>query len=364
MPRHSLYSIPLFTLLATPTFAYSESSSSRPGICQGWNISVRGDWLYWQANETGLGYALNQDFPVGTNSTTGESEFMGSGKAANPSFAWSTGFRAGLNYNIPHDQWDVNLLWSYYDGNGHNSQHSNSEEKPTILTGFIHPNAYNLDTAPVCMSANSHISINLNVIDLDLGRQFKTGKWLSLRPYLGAKAVWLDQTYNIHYNDVFKSFLDEDPTLSNYLNHMTNNFWGMGAKAGLGMDFGLRWGISLFSDLSFSLLYGLFDTSRTERYTLSQKNSEGESIDATVIAEDNEFHAGRAVADIQIGLRWTKALFKERIRLLLQTSWEQHMFFSQNQFMRFSDPQYWGNYTQNQGDVYFQGISTSIQLYF
>lgn len=369
MPRFSSYTLVSFALVSAslplqadqPVFTLP---SSRPSVQNGWNLSIQGDFLYWQATETGLSYAINQDFPVAVNPSTLESEFMGSGKAATPSFDWQSGFRIGLGYNIPHDQWDLDLLWTCCNGEGNNSQESNNPTRPTILTSYVHPNSYNNDTAPVCMKASADLSIGLNVVDLDLARQFKVGKWLSLRPHFGARSVWLDQTYNVRYEDLYATFHDEAPTLESYLTPMTNNFWGVGGRAGFGMDFGLKWGISLFGDLAFSLLYGVFDVTRTERLTLSMKTSEGENIEATVFLGDEKFHAGTMVTDIALGLRWSTGFAKDRIRLLLQAGWEQHMFFSQNQFMKFSDGQYWGNFTQNQGDVYFQGATGSVRLYF
>lgn len=324
--------------------------SARPSVKKGWNLFTQTDWLYWKANETGLGYALNQEMFKIT-----DPNLMGFGEVANPKFDWESGFRVGVGYNIPHDQWDITSLWTWYDGKGSDSQHSTHNNLPTILPVFIHPNIYNDESIAACKDANYNALIHLNLLDLDLGRQFKAGKWLSLKPHFGIRSAWIHQVHDITYEDLFDK--TGELVLNKYLTHITNNFWGLGIRGGLGTDFGLKWGFSLTGNFSLSLLYGLFETSYSERFITEEGSN-------TVIAEDNSFHSGKVVTDIDLGLRWTRAFAKERIRFLLQGGWEHHMFFSQNQIMHFVDGQSWGNFVQNQGDLYFQGWTISLRSFF
>lgn len=337
--------------LPPPTASYCDTlPSARPSVKNGWNLFTWTDWLYWKANETGLGYALNQEMFDVTNEN-----IMGYGEVANPKFDWESGFRVGLGYNIPHDQWDLTSVWTWYDGKGSDSQESNDDSEPTILPVFIHPNIYNDQSIAACKDASYDVIIHLNVLDLDLGKQFKVAKWFSLKPHFGIRSAWVHQVHDVSYDDLYDK--SGDQVLDNYSTHITNNFWGLGIRGGFGSDFGLRWGLSLVGDFSVSLLYGLFETSYSERFTLDSETR-------TVIAEDNSFHAGRVVTDIDLGLRWTKGFAKDRVRLLLQAGWEHHMFFSQNQIMRFVDGQSWGNFVQNQGDLYFQGWTASLRFFF
>lgn len=332
--------------------------TSRPVAKNGWNLFVTADWLYWQANETGLGYAFTQD-----DFNPATPELMGFGEIANPSFDWASGFRLGFGYNIPHDQWDLALVWTWYDGSANDSQSSSNKTNPTVFPSFIHPNLYNDENIFSCLSAESDLSIHLNVIDLDLGRQFKAGKWLSLRPYFGIRSAWVNQVYDVNYYDLYHYDLDDKEehfVLNNYDTHIKNDFWGIGPKGGLGIDCGLKWGLSLFGDLSASLLYGLFETSYTESFTLPSDPE----VPRVPFGEDNNFHAGRAILDSQLGLRWNTSFSKERFRLVIQAAWEHHMFFSQNQILRFVDGQSWGSFVQNQGDLYFQGWTASSGFYF
>ncbi len=329
--------------------------SARPEALKSHNVFLELDFLYWKANETGLSYAMNQ---VSFNEKN--PEMLSIGSVANPKFDWETGFRIGLGYNMPYDEWDLSVLWTWNEGKAQDSQ-SSRDQTPTIYPSYIHPNAFNDESIFSCLNANNNLLIHLNMIDLDLGKQFKTGKWLSLRPHMGLRTVWLDQAYDVKYENLYAYNLEKkelNPVLDEYLTHMINNFWGIGIQGGVDSQWRIKGDISLFGNLTTALLYGIFDTSYTENYLLK------DIAEGVTLSEENKFHAGRAILDLQLGLRWSASFFKEKIRFLIQGGWEHHAFFSQNQFMRFVDGQNWGNFTQNQGDVYFHGWTGTARIYF
>jgi hypothetical protein len=346
--------------LSTPLFiaisccfplASDEVDSSIPMVSHAWNLDVRADWLYWKANETGLSYALNQDFFKFSSLVS-----MGSGNAAHPKFDWQSGFRVGIGYTVPRDHWDISLLWTWNEGKGSDSQTSNNDAVPTILPIFIHPNVYNDESIVACMEASDDVLIHLNLIDLDLGRKSKLGKCFGIHPHLGLRSAWINQIHNVDYHNLFDS--EKEEVLKTYHTHMTNKFWGLGPRIGIGADFNLGVGLSLVSDVSLSLLYGLFEITHSEQFAINS-HSEG-----TILAEGNNFHSEALVTDVELGLRWSRPFFKERIRLTLQAGWEHHMFLSQNQLMHFVDGQNWANFIQNQGDLSFQGWTGSIRFFF
>ncbi len=324
--------------------------SGHPAVSKGSNLFVIGEWIYWQANETGLSYAIeNPDFDITSD------VLMGTGSTLQPKFDWHSGVRLGLGYNLPHDDWDIQFLWTWYEDQAKNAQASSSEN-PTILPTFIHPNVYNSESIAACLSANADLFLHLNMLDLDIAKQFKVSKSLSIKPTIGIRTAWLNQHYNIGYNDLFDK--TAEIALEEYSTSIQNNFWGIGILGGFESEWGIKWGLSLFGNCDISLLYGFFDNSYTESFITPS------GIGGVVISEENSFRAGRAIADLQLGVRWTSPSIKDRVKLVLQAGWEQHMFFSQNQIPRFVDGQSWGNFVQNQGDVDFQGWSAAAHLYF
>lgn len=327
--------------------------SSKAALQSEWGVWFEADWLYWKSNETNLGYALNQF-------SFDRAETMSIGKIANPKFEWSSGLRLALGYNIPYDDWDLKLSWTTYEGKATNSQNSQDEHVPTIYPSFVHPNHFNDEAIFACRSANSKLDLHLNVVDLDFGKQFKAGKAFNLHPHIGLRSAFLDQTYDVNYHKLYSynAYRNKHKqVLTNYLTHMINNFWGIGIEGGLGAEWVFGKGFSLFGDISTALLYGVFHTTYTESF--SAKTAEG-----VTISDDNHFHAGRVILDGTLAVRWATPLANNRLRLALQGGWEHHMFFSQNQMIRFVDGQSWGNFVQNQGDVYFQGWTARAALFF
>jgi hypothetical protein len=324
--------------------------SSRPEVAKGSGLFILADWLYWQANETGLSFAVdNPDFDI-TNDT-----IMGSGETVQPKFDWHSGVRLGIGYNLPHDGWDSKFIWTWYEGMADNSVRS-SGDSPTIFGTFIHPNVYSGEAIAAALSADANLFLHLNLLDLELGKQIGLSKSFSLRPYVGLRTGWLNQNYTIQYQNLFNKVADL--VLDEYNTSIKNDYWGIGILGGLGSDWGIKWGLSLFGDFAVSLLYGFFDTGYTESY-ITPTGAGG-----VTISDTNSFRAGRAIADLQLGLRWVGTCLKDRIKLMIQAGWEHHMFFSQNQILRFTDGQNWGSFVQNQGDVDFQGWFAGFGIYF
>lgn len=313
-------------------------------------ISFLADWIYLQPNETGLAYAIhNEDFNL-LNDT-----LMGSGLAAEPKFHWHSGLRLGMDYKTPQDEWELLSLWTWYEGTGSDAQHSKTQA-PTILPTFIHPNVYNSQPVAACLSASADLSIHLNVLDLTLGKKCQMSKSLSIKPLFGLRNLWLNQSYSVEYDTLFDK--TEELILSHYNTEIKNNYWGLGILGGVNSEWSIKWGLSLFGNCALSLLYGFFNTNYEESYTTPTGASR------SVISEANSFRAGKPVLDMQLGLKWTSPYYKNRFKIDLQSGWEHHFFFSQNQIMRFTDGQSWGTFVQNQGDLDFQGWSAAIRIYF
>ncbi len=335
-----------------PALENTETSltSSRPYAPEGSKLFLITEWLYWQANETGLSYAItNNDFDLLDDC------IMGSGHVAQPKFDWNSGIRLGMGYNLPHDDWDIQFLWTWFEDQASNS-HNSPGDSPTILPVFTHPNVYNPQSIAACLSAGADLFMHLNMIDLDLAKQFKISKSLSFKPHTGIRTAWLNQNYNIQYANLFDK--SAELVLDEYSTNIQNNFWGIGILGALGSQWDLKWGLSFFGDAAISLLYGFFDNSYTESYITPT------GAGNVVLSEDNSFRASRAIADLQLGLRWTSSSIRDKLKIVLQFGWEQHLFFGQNQIIRFVDAQSWGNFIQNQGDVDFQGCSAAAHLYF
>jgi hypothetical protein len=170
------------------------------------------------------------------------------------------------------------------------------------------------------------------------------------------RTAWVNQKYNVDYSTLFD--VDSDVVLDSYSTDMKNDYWGIGVRGGLDTQWGLGAGFSIYGNAALSILYGFFDVHDTESYV------DAVGVAGTLIAEKNSFRAGRAITDLQLGLRWDTNFSNERFHFGILAGWEHHMFFSQNQLMRFVDGDTVGMFIQNQGDLDFQGWTIAARFDF
>ncbi len=328
---------------SAPAMNSTINPSGRPHSKGGADLFLTADWLIWQANETGLGFAVRTD----TNSTSA----LGEGSVKSGEFAWQSGFRVGVGYNMGHDDWDLYLNWTWFQDSGTESVDADG------VDDFIYPAVMHPGTALYSTEAESHMDLHLNVLDLEMGRWMKTSKWLTIRPHAGLRTAWVNQTNNIEYENLF--FASTSTAAYNeYEVERECNYWGMGIRTGLDTQWGLGGGWSIYGNAAVSLLYGFFHVDHEEERTSTA------GVETTLIDLSNSYRAGRAITDLQLGLRWDHMWHNDRYHFGIQAGWEHHMFFSQNQFMTFVDDINDGIFVQNQGDLELQGWTLAVRFDF
>ncbi len=311
------------------------------------DVFISADLLIWQANESGLTYAFTMK---GIDTAAFD---LGEGPASSPKFRWEPGARITLGYHTPHDKWDTSLGWTwFYDqASGHTSA---SAAGSVLFPSFIHPAQALLHHATEGVTAHNgsgHWKLNLNLVDWELGRVIHTSKKFSIRPFMGLRTAWVFQRYQIEYTDV--DTLSGQDLFDEYETDMHNNFWGLGVRAGFTTHWSIKNHFTLYANLALSILYGFFSLTDTE-----------EGDEAVLLKTTDSFRSSRAISDLQLGLGWNKMFCNNKLRLSLLACWEHHMFFSQNQFLRFTDGFMPGQVIQNQGDLAIQGWSLSAKIGF
>lgn len=349
------------TLIAATSFIQADyddaqnciiNPPARPPTNECFNLFFTGDFLWWEAHENGLDYLVKNE--EGT-------AFINSGKVTEPKFEWDPGFRVGLGYNMAHDGWDVYANWTRF----HTTTGDDRTHRP--VGGLLEPTFLDpsFDDLPITLGqlfneARSRWKLHLNQIDLTLGREFFVSRWLTLRPHLGLRAAWIRQKYTIHY---LGTLTESVPSLdlpvgasTDNLVDMRNNYTGFGLLGGLNTQWGLGGGWSLYGDLDLSLLYGFFRVTHKEEEDISH---------TAKMHIRNRFHLSRVVADLAAGLRWQRSFgCDDDLAILIQLGWEHHVYFGQNQFMRFTNAFMPGQSVSNLGDLTLQGWTLAFKFDF
>jgi hypothetical protein len=321
---------------------------ARPQVKHGADLFITADLLCWQAHEDGL--------PLFVENKSTSSNLTNS-KAVGLNWDWNAGCRVGIGYNVPHDGWDLSLTWLHFNTQANRYQKAGSNQ--ILWPSLTHP-AELIGSSPSIggggfQKTKAHWAMNLNQLDLDLGREFYVSKWLTLRPHVGLRNAWLNQHMKVSYNRLsngagsFTSGIDDQIK-------MRTNFWGLGLETGLDTQWGLGCGWSIYGDASFAFLYGFHEPDRTDELS--------NGIKFKWVNMDWSFRGTRAIADLELGLRFDAWTDDERVHFRVQAGWEHHCYFNQNQFIHFVDNSAIGNFVGNQGDLTLQGWTLSARLDF
>lgn len=331
---------------------------ARPVVKDGVDLFVTGEVLIWKATADDLDYAVQLDqVPTFSNAKSGEGvHFKGK---------WNVGFRVGIGYNMPHDGWDLNLAWTRFNSHSKDSDDNDCNCVSNIFQPIYYPKDYNVDTdagAPYVTEADGkYWRANLNIVDLELGREFFVSKWMTLRPFLGVRGAWLRQKTRFEYEG--GNFFNTDLTTflpganADYV-FMKNNHWGVGLRAGMNTTWGLGAGVSLYGNCALSALWGKMKLTQTQ--TLENDVTEATGV---LTNFSDRFTVVRPVLDLAAGLRYDTLFADDSWGFGIWAGWEQHYFWDQMRFLKFSGEKF-AQMGQNEGDFSVGGVNVGMSFDF
>lgn len=318
---------------------------------------IAAEALYLKAAESGLTNVIKA-IPEG-------GAMVDSGRSRHPRFNWHWGFRVDVGYNMCHDLWDIYASWTRYHFKDHRTT-TLGEPRDPFATGFptLFPFWTFSDGTPINESETTW-KVHLDMIDLQLGREFFVTNYLSLKPHIGLRTGWIRQTYNIE-DSAFAS-ANLVAAAINFDIDMKNNFWGIGVVAGLDTKWQLGCGFAIYGNFAFSVLDGHFHTSYD--FTAGTPLFIAEDPPLTVLSElENTNHQNMAVfvADLSLGLRWESPFACDRFLFGIWAGYEQHVYFEQNQFTnyQFDYNSRVVNYYADGGNLSTNGIVVGAELRF
>lgn len=296
-------------------------------------IWIDGEAIFWQA------YEENLEFVYKGNPASDEWDVK------SPDFDWNWGWRVGIGYNLPHDQWDLGLEWLHLNNvaRGHAHANPSSEEEPVLY------NVWTTTSSSMTggTEAKSHWENYLNQLDLNIGRQFYVGRWLNLRPHAGLRSAWIFQKYKVDFDGLLLGV----PTDTDV--HMTNRYWGFGFCAGVGGDWMLGEGFSIYGDAGLALLVGFFH--------VHQRGTEND-VEAFEISKG--FRTGRPIFDLDLGLKWATRFNKDRFAFSVKAGYEYHVYSDMNQFLLSNGSTDLELFNPAMGDLSYQGLTLGARFDF
>lgn len=284
------------------------------------NFSIFADLLIWCAKESG---SENWAEVINTKGSKTTSDIR------DVHFGWNAGYRVGLSYGMKHDQWDTQFYYTWFRTRG--SDHVSSAPG-SVFSAFL-GNFYvdNADGAGISGIAYQKASIlwtiRFNMFDWELGRAFWISKALSLRPFIGIKGGWIDQS--IHSKWENPSLSPFDPVFNTGRENLRNNFWGLGPSAG----FDTKWNLIVCKNHSFSLFGDVSGAIMWGHWTF--KDLYKNDIDQEVSIKTSHFNSGATMLRTMMGLGWDVNFSHDRFHFSTKLGYEMQFWLDQLQFYSF-----------------------------
>ena len=343
-------------------------------------MTCNGDWgfyvaaLYWYAHQDGMEFAIDTavSIPVVNpdQNDLGALQNLIDSKYIAPEGSGNYGFKLGAQYISNCDGWDVSAIWTRFSTESfkHVKAAPGDNHVFIALWSAFASQHRNTDFA---RDIKSLWSVRLDLVDLELGREFWVSHLLSFRPFIGLRYGSLNQKLHLKHRGGSWSPRSngnpQDPLNNQVTIH--NNYLGFGIHSGFDGVFHLCSGWSIFSNLGASILCGRFKVDHDEQNTLAVSPYSK----SPVLATEDHLRASRAILDSALGVEWSALFCNCKYGVNARLGFEQHLFLHQNQMWRVNrylqqlDPLPIGNTGQNvheqrRGSFSTNGVTLSLEI--
>ena len=205
-----------------------------PCVANSCQMFITAEFIYWAIREDNLGFAFtNVPSSVATGLTTPTTK---RGSVEHPDWNMRPGFKVGIGWMSDCDGWDLYLNYTWLRTRSTRESVStpsddriiNDMNWTTQSTGQNSLSTSRFGSISRMTGAWEH---DLNVLDLELGRNFFISECLHLRPHFGFKGSWRKQSMDVTATGTSDSSSSPVDVAANSRNRIDN--WGFGVRAGL-----------------------------------------------------------------------------------------------------------------------------------
>jgi len=300
------------------------------------------DFLYWYGRETNLTYASKVEVVLKTTDPMVTNEVFAPQSYTDLGAGWNPGVRLAAGWNSSCDGWDLGLEWTYY----HNRKSGFTSVPPdfaregsfgdpslgqsVLINPWINPSFAVTHTPTFFADINAVWKLNINTLDLDLGRKYWLSSCFVLRPFAAIRSGWTK--VNFDTTSTRTAFFSSNDFIVTFKDRFTTQYWGVGMVLGLEPTWYFCNNFALFGTIDASLLWGEFTNKKSENYREDRPRSGIGPILATNYSNSysSSFFMMKPILDLALGLRWEETWCCNRYRTALDLGWEHHVWFDHN----------------------------------
>lgn len=318
-----------------------------------WDIFFDVSFIYWQP--------LQENMELGVVNTTAPSS-LGSftttaagidGTVVDMDFDYKPGFKIGFGGNLDWDNWDVHGEYTWF----HNRQSvSTGVPSPGQLFPFW---GVPSGTNNFYDSGKEKWRLNMDIVDLDMGRSYYVGTKLIFRTGFGARAAWIRQDIKATY-----TALGDLGILGNTADvttvHGRSHSWAVGPEISIDTNWMVGWGFRIFGNGEADLLY--------TRYTRLSFNEDHTAAVAGGFApfhiKQKRYGSIRTHLCLDMGIGWGTYWDCNNWYTDVALGYEFQTFFDQNMFRHFVDDVMIMKSNVPNGNLYIHGLTATFRLDF
>lgn len=337
-----------------------------------WGVWFDASFLLWQPIEEGLEPVATETLP--TPSDVVAPTFVGF-NMVDLHYKYKPGFRVGLGFNLDYDNWDFGAEYTWF-----HSSHKRSGDGARYVPQFISvagvvalgtaADAASGPTAGIA-SFSAKWRLNLDIIDLFMGRTYYVGRKLVFNPYFGARGAFIRQTYDNTYGAFpFTDINTPDTTgvaVATYNGTAKSKSWAVGPMAGLDMFWVLGEGFRWYGDVEADILFTRYKVTRSEEITSPSIFTVGDALttDETISFGEKRINRVRSHIDFETGFGWGTYFDCNNWYLDFSLGYEWQIFFHQNMFIipATRTPELGGRVQEGQ-DLMVHGANFKVRLDF
>ncbi len=306
------------------------NASARINICGGIKSFITVDFIYWEL--------LADQLDLGTINITSPSpqEF----KVLKFKTVYHPGFKVGVGTYFKKDDWD--LFVQYTRLNKTETTFFNPANKTgTFYTAWFLTSVGSFNLSNISTDIKAVWKMDLDKIDIELGRSYYLSKWLIVRPFISLSSHILDQRYELSLT-----------TNQLYSSLTKNDSWSIGPRFGISTNWILYKGFKLFGYGALSLLFAENEIKGSGEENLIIYNVE--KVDKYIL---------RDVQELKLGIGWESYFTHDKWHIDITAAYEAQRYSHTNYMSYISQINTEGNEIKS-GDLYVHGLTLSARFDF
>lgn len=287
---------------------------------------LHADFLAMQAKQDGMEFVCQKSNGFSTAAQTALTNGTFEGFSDRSSdWEYNFGARVGIGFYLAHDAWNLDFNWTglkISDYNHANATTGGSVLIPLWLLGE------DSDGNFIGQRSNAKWNTSYNTFDFRLGKPYYVSRYFIVNPHFGVRAAWIDQHFAVDYSGLVGP--GTFAGTNRVVHHADNDFWGVGARAGLDTDWVIGKGFGLFGNLATSVLFGKFNVEQH----LATPPGATHTVNVGFDIEDSHF-MNVPNFELALGLGWGQYFNKMKYHVGLKAAYEFHVWFDQLNIRKF-----------------------------